>query len=328
MSTKVLVSTAPFGKINQLPLELLRSVDAEVVFNPLNRKLSSDELSELIPKFEVLIAGTENINSKVLSCAPNLKLISRVGIGLDGIDLQMTRQLGISVSYTPDAPAPAVAELTLGMMLTLLRHVPEASSDMKNGIWKRRFGRRIPEITIGILGVGRIGGRVLRRLAAFGSPRVLVNDVQPRNDITDALKLEWVDKEQIFREADLISIHLPLNASTKNLVGKDQLGLMKDDAILINTARGGIVNELDLVNALTDGKFSGCGVDVFEEEPYYGPLKDFDRCLLTCHMGSMSVDCRAKMEIEATEEAIRYMRGEELKSLVPSSEYLNQVVAT
>lgn len=318
---KVLITTVPFGDKNQLPIELLEAADIEYLINPYGRKLKEDELAEMITDYDVLIAGTEPITEKVMNRASRLKLISRVGIGLDEVDLLAAQRRGIHVSYTPDAPAPAVAELTIGLMLSLLRSVHIANTQMHNGGWHRHFGRRIPEVTIGIIGTGRIGGRVLRRLAGFGTPRILVNDIRPDKEIAPEFKLEWVGKEEIYRQADLISLHVPLTVQTKNMIRREQLLMMKPDAMIINTSRGGIVNEKDLADVLNGGHLSGVAIDVFEQEPYSGELAKIERCLLTSHMGSMSIDCRSRMEIEATEEAVRFLTGKPLQGLVPPEEY-------
>lgn len=318
---KVLITTVPFGDKNRLPLELLEAAGVEYLINPVGRKLKEDELAEMVTDFDVLIAGTEPITDKVMGRASRLKLISRVGIGLDSVDLLAAERRGIQVSYTPDAPAPAVAELTIGFMLTLLRSVHVANAQMHRGEWHRYFGRRIPEVTIGIIGTGRIGGRVLRRLAGFGTPRILVNDIHPDQTVAPGLKLEWVGKEEIYHHADVISLHVPLTVHTKNMIRREHLLQMKPDAIIINTSRGGIINEHDLAEVLNAGHLSGAAIDVFEQEPYTGELTQIDRCLLTSHMGSMSVDCRTRMEIEATEEAVRLLTGQTLQGLVPSEEY-------
>lgn len=318
---RVLITTVPFADRNRLPLELLDGAGVEWLINPIGRKLSEDELADMIEDVDVLIAGTEPIGEKVLNRANRLKLISRVGIGLDSVNLIKARELGIAVSYTPDAPAPAVAELTIGLMLSLLRSIHVANSQIHQGTWQRHFGRRIPEITIGVIGAGRIGGRVLRRLAAFGSPRILINDTNPMPDVTDKLKLEWVDKETIYRNADVITLHVPLTKKTKNMIDYSELKKMKPDACIINASRGGIVNEADLERVLNEGHLSGAAIDVFENEPYTGGLSKIERCLLTSHMGSMSVDCRTKMEIEATEEVVRFFQKNKLMGLVPKSEY-------
>lgn len=318
---KALISTVPFGDKNRLPLELLEEAGIEYLINPIGRKLKEDELADMISDFDVLIAGTEPITDKVMARASRLKLISRVGIGLDSVDLLAAERRGIHVSYTPDAPAPAVAELTVGLMLSLLRSVHIANADLHRGEWHRHFGRRIPEVIIGIIGVGRIGQRVLKRLSSFGTPRVLVNDVHPDTKLVPELKLEWVSKEEIYRTADVISLHVPLTVHTKNMIRAEHLNLMKPDVLLINTSRGGIINEHDLAKALDAERLGGAAIDVFEHEPYTGPLTRIERCLLTSHMGSMSIDCRTRMEIEATEEAVRFLTGRSLTGLVPPEEY-------
>jgi D-3-phosphoglycerate dehydrogenase len=318
---KALITTVPFGDKNRLPLEQLESANIQYLINPLGRRLKEEELAQMVSDFDVLIAGTEPITELVMSRASSLKLISRVGIGLDSVDLLAAKRRGIQVAYTPDAPAPAVAELTIALMLSLLRGVHVANLQMHSGHWQRHYGRRIAEVTIGIIGTGRIGARVLRRIPAFGTPRVLVNDVNPDHKMDPSLKLEWVSKEDIYRQADLISLHVPLTIHTRNMIRREQLLLMKPDALLINASRGGIVNEHDLAEVMRAGHLGGAAIDVFEHEPYTGELASIERCLLTAHMGSMSVDCRTRMEIEATEEAVRFLTGKALKSPVPADEY-------
>ena len=321
---KVLITTVPFGDKNSLPLDLLEETGVEYLINPLNKKLTEDELAEMITDFDVIIAGTEPITKKVMDNAPNLKMISRVGIGLDSVDLLEAEKRGIVVSYTPDAPAPAVAELTIGLMLTLLRSVHVSNLEMHNGKWHRFFGRRLSEITIGVIGLGRIGVGVLQHLKGFGSPRILVNDIDINKKNELEFDVEWGDKEKIYQEADVVTIHTPLTAQTKNMVRKEQLLSMKKDAVIINTARGGIINEDDLYGVMIAGHLSGAAIDVFDFEPYGGKLRDIQRCVLTAHMGSMSVDCRTRMEIEATEEAVRFLTNDSLEGVVPEDEYMVQ----
>ena len=321
---KVLITTVPFGDKNRVPLEMLEEAGIEYTINPLGKKLREEELASMISDFDVIIAGTEQITDDVMKNGKNLKLISRVGIGLDSVDLLAAERRGIKVSYTPDAPAPAVAELTVGMMLTMLRSVHVSNLQMHNGYWNRYFGRRIPEVTIGVIGLGRIGTRVLNRLRSFGTPKLLLNDILPNSEIDRQFKAEWVTKEEIYKKADVITFHLPLTKQTKNMVRKEHLKMMKPDAILINTARGGIINEDDLYDVMKEGHLSGASIDVFVQEPYSGKLREIERCILTAHMGSMSVDCRTRMEREATEEAVRFLTGKPLEGLVPEHEYAVQ----
>jgi D-3-phosphoglycerate dehydrogenase len=302
-------------------LDLLEKNNIEYLINPLNKKLTEKELLDMAYSFDVIIAGTEPITKKVINSAPNLKMISRVGIGLDSVDLLEAEKQGIVVSYTPDAPAPAVSELTMGLMLTLLRSVHISNIDMHDGKWHRFFGRRLSEVTIGIIGVGRIGVGVLRHIQGFGSPKILINDISPKYSLEKEFNVKFVDKNTIYQQADIITIHTPLTIKTKNMVKKEHLFSMKRDAIIINTSRGGIINEDDLYKVMQSGHLSGAAIDVFDNEPYDGDLNKIERCLLTAHMGSMSIDCRTRMEIEATEEAVRFLTGKTLKGLVPEEEY-------
>jgi D-3-phosphoglycerate dehydrogenase / 2-oxoglutarate reductase len=321
---KVLITTVPFGEMNRFPLEQLEAAGVEYLINPLNKKLTESELVEMVSDFDVIIAGTELITKKVIDAATNLKMISRVGIGLDSVDLLEAKKRGIIVSYTPDAPAPAVAELTIGLMLTLLRSVQLSNMEMHIGKWHRFFGRRLSEVVIGVIGIGRIGARVLQHLQGFDSPKILVNDINPDSNLNKKFNIEWADKETIYKQSDIITIHTPLTAQTKNMIRKDQLLSMKNDAIIINTARGGIINEQDLYEVMQAGHLSGAAIDVFDFEPYDGKLREIQSCILTAHMGSMSVDCRTRMEIEATEEAVRFLTNQVLEGVVPEEEYAVQ----
>jgi D-3-phosphoglycerate dehydrogenase / 2-oxoglutarate reductase len=318
---KVLITTVPFGDRNRLPLDLLEKAGIEYMVNPYKTKLTENQLVDLVKDCNVIIAGTEPITEKVMTQATELQLVSRVGIGLDSVDLIAARKRGIKVSYTPDAPAPAVAELTLGMMLTLLRSIHISNLQMHQGNWQRIFGRRLSEISVGIIGVGRVGTHLLRCMNGFGRIRLLVNDIVPNSKLNQEFNLEWVTKEQIYKEADIISLHLPLTPLTRNMICREQLLRMKREALLVNTSRGGIVNESDLHEVMMAGHLGGAAIDVFVNEPYSGKLAEIERCLLTSHMGSMSIDCRFQMEIEATEEAIRFLTGKPLKGEVPQLEY-------
>src|SRR5712691_1147475 len=318
---RVLITTIPFGEVDRRPLDLLESAGIDYVINPIGRRLRTEELADMIGDVDVLIAGTEPITAAVMDRANRLRLISRVGIGLDSVDLPAARERDILVSYTPDAPAPAVAEMTMGMILSLLRSLAQADRAMRGGVWHRIVGRRLSESTVGVIGVGRVGKRLIRHLQGF-APGILANDLVPDHEFGIAHRVEWVEKETIYRETDIITLHLPLTPLTRNLITRRELDMMKPDAVFINTSRGGMVNEHDLAQALKQGRLAGAALDVFGQEPYSGELVTIENCLLTCHMGSMAKDCRAQMELEATEEAVRFFKGEPLRLLVPEDEYL------
>ena len=317
----MLITTVPFGEVDRRPLALLEAEGVDYAMNQLGRRLRSEELGDLIEDVDVLIAGTEPITASVLKRGKRLRLICRVGIGLDSVDLLEARRRGVLVSYTPDAPAPAVAEMTAGLILSLLRSLPRADRGLRDGVWHRFLGRRLAELTVGVIGVGRVGKRLIRHLQGFG-PKILANDLLPDPGFGAAFNVRWVDKETIYKEADVITLHLPLTSVTQNLITRRELSLMKSDAVLVNTSRGGMVNEHDLAQALKAGCLAGAALDVFAQEPYAGELVAVDNCILTCHMGSMSRDCRAQMELEAIQEAIRFLKGEPLELLVPEEEYV------
>lgn len=318
----ILVTAVPFAKRDPRPLSLLKSSGHSFRLNMADRQLTEDEMVQMVPGHSIIIAGTDPITRRVMQAAPTLKLVSRVGIGLDSVDLVAARELGIAVAYTPDGPSPAAAELTIGFMIDLLRGINLCDRSIRSGGWQRILGGRLALSTIGVLGVGRIGKLVIRHLCGgFPGVRILANDIYPDRKFGEEFGVTWVDKETLFRDSDIITLHIPLSKSTKHLVDKNLMSLMKTSGKLINTSRGGIVQEQDLAQALRNNVFEAAAIDVFENEPYCGELVELNNCTLTCHMGSMSEDCRAAMEIGATEDALRFARDMSLERPVPESEY-------
>jgi D-3-phosphoglycerate dehydrogenase len=319
---RVLVTTFPFGEIDRDPIQLLETEKIPFTLNPAKRRLREDELASMIGPYEALIAGTEPITASVLENAPNLRLIARVGIGLDSVALEAARQRGIQVTYTPAAPSLAVAELAVGQMLSLLRGTFSVDHEIRNGIWHRRIGRRLGLMTVGIIGAGRIGRLVIDHLKGW-CPRILVNDLKHDPDLPVETCI-WAGKETIYREADIVTLHVPLTARTRGLIGRKELAMMKADSILINTARGEIVDESALADALRTRPGFSAAIDVFAEEPYAGELTSLNNCLLSAHMGSASRDCRLRMELEAAQEVLRYFRGQPPSVPVPEEEFFIQ----
>ena len=313
---KLFVSTHPFSSTSKIPMQLIKDNGIELSVNEHGRKNSSEELAVDIKDAEVLIAGTEKITEEVLKNALNLKLISRVGIGLDGIDFDLCKQYGVRVAYTPDAPTMAVAELCVGMILDLARKITETNNHLKRDtLWQRHMGTLLYGKTIGIFGMGRIGKSLIHLLSTFNM-KFLVHDIAPDLAFGRLYNVEFVSKEELLSQSQIVSINLPLKADTLNYIAKKELASMQKDAILINTARGGIVNEEDLYETLKDQTIAAAAVDVFEQEPYIGNLRELENCLLTCHMGASTIDSRTDMEVQALEEAIRYKNGLPLKNEV------------
>jgi D-3-phosphoglycerate dehydrogenase / 2-oxoglutarate reductase len=324
MTRKVLITTSPFGENDRSALGLLEQNGIAYVLNPYKRRLREHEIAELIEPYEVVIAGTEPITPAVLDRAPHLRLIAHTGIGLDNIPLAEARARGVAVTYTPAAPSPAVAELTIGQMIALLRRTTDADRGMRKGVWNRWIGRRLSGSTVGVIGVGRVGRLVIGHLQAFSPVRILANDLVIDDAFAKATGCTWTDKETILKESDIVTLHVPLTRQTRGLAGRRELEIMKPDAILINTARGGIVDEEALAEVLRARPNFSAAIDVFEEEPYSGALAALDNCLLTCHMGSCTVDCRLQMEMEAVAEVVRYFKGQPFATPVPEVEYVVQ----
>jgi D-3-phosphoglycerate dehydrogenase len=320
---RVLVTTHPFGEIDRDPIELLETEGIPFTPNPFQRRLREEELADMIEPYEALIAGTEPITEAVLSKAINLRLIARVGIGLDSVALRAARSRGIAVTYTPSAPSPAVAELAMAQMLALLRKTQSVNREIRDGAWHRRIGRRLGLMTVGIIGVGRIGKLIIGHLRNW-SPRILANDLIRDSEFSKHSGCVWTDVDTIYRDADIISLHVPLTARTRRMIGKRELDMMKPDAILINTARGELVDEAALADTLRSRPAFSAALDVFEEEPYTGELATLDNCILSAHMGSATRDCRLRMELEAAQEVVRYFRNEPFAIPVPEEEYLNE----
>jgi D-3-phosphoglycerate dehydrogenase len=318
---RVLVTTFPFGEIDRDPVHLLEAENIPFTPNPFGRRLREQELAEIIADYDVLIAGTDPVTEAVLQRATNLRLIARVGIGLDSVALRAARARGIAVTYTPAAPSPAVAELAVGQMLALLRQTPLADREIRAGLWRRRIGRRLGLMTVGVIGVGRIGRRVIQHLKGW-SPQILAHDIREDLDFSGMTGCNWTDAETILRRADIITLHVPLTRRTRGMIGEKQLEMMKPDAILVNTARGELIDESALARALRDKPAFSAAIDVFEEEPYHGELASLENCLLSSHMGSGTRDCRLRMELEAAQEVVRYFKGQPYGCTVPESEYL------
>lgn len=312
---KVFVSTHPFSSTSPEPMRLLKYNEFEVQLNPLEHKITTAQLAEHIGDADILIAGTEKITEEVFKKAPNLKLISRVGIGLDGVDFDLCKKYGVRVAYTPDAPTMAVAELCVGMILDLARKITDTDKKIRQGIWKRHMGTLLYGKTVGIFGMGRIGKSLVHLLAPF-NVKFLIHDINPDIALGRLHQVKYVTKTDILKYSDIVSVNLPLKSDTLDYITSKELDLMQSHAFLINTARGGIVNEKDLYHALKSGTIAGAAIDVFEEEPYRGNLCELDNCLLTCHMGASTIDSRTDMEVQAVEEAIRFKNNKAFKNEV------------
>ena len=306
---KILISASPFCKHDKTPLSLLKKNNIKYDLNPKKRKLNEREILKLIRSYDGLIADVEPLNRKVLSAAKNLKIISRVGIGVDNVDLDYTKKNKIIVTNTPDAPTAAVVELNLGLIFSLIRNVHFHNIEIKKGKWNRHFGLRIPFLKIGIIGLGRVGLGLANNLLKLGSKNIFYNDLSKKKTKKNII---LKPKNYIFKHCDVVCVALPETIKTKNFLNKNIFRMMKKKSFLINTSRGGLINENHLYDFLKKGHFSGVALDVFNNEPYKGKLIKFERCILTPHIASHTIDSRNRMELEATKDLINFFNKKKI----------------
>ena len=278
----------------------------ELIKNPHKRRLKKDELKELIFAHQPygIIAGVEPLTKDVLDGASNLKVISRCGMDLESIDQKAAKQLGILVYATRIAPDRPLAELTVTMILCLLKKIREMDTAVRTDQWKRSISGLLLEKTVGIIGCGIRGTKVASLLEPFGC-QLIGCDVNVRRHEY----FEMADFDTILSQSDIITLHTPLTSDNYHLIGKNEIDKMKDGVIIINTARGGLIDEHALYEGLESGKIAGAGLDVFEEEPYRGPLNEFKgNVILTPHIGSFAGTYRFDIESEAFENLIKGLR--------------------
>lgn len=295
---KVLIGTSTFGVADDAPLRALANAGLEAVLNPYGRKIADDELPALLGSDTVgLVAGLETLDRPMLK-ASHLKVVSRVGVGVSNVDQEAADDLGILVYSTPDAPTQAVAELTVGAMLSLLRGVPAMNRDMHAGRWVKRLGGQLDHRTVAIVGFGRIGRRLARLLTPFGA-RLIVVDPTLSEATADGLPV--LSLEDALAQADIVTVHASGN---EPILDERAFALMREGSFVLNASRGSCVSESTLAAALDSGKVAGAWVDTFGEEPYAGLLTRYENVLLTPHVASNTAESRVDMEREAVENLL------------------------
>ncbi len=299
---KIFISTTTFAEYDKTPLALLKRYKISYDLNLKKRTLSEDEILEILSNnsYAGLIAGTEPLTEKVLQNAKALKVISRVGVGIDNIALEAAERLGIKVINTPDVLIEAVSELTIALILSCLRGITLADRNMHDGIWEKRMGFLLKDKTLGIIGFGRIGQRVARIARTFGA-RIIFSDL---TKIKSGV-FKQVAIDDLVKNSDIISLH----CSSKNrLITAGAIRKMKKGAILVNTSRGAAVDGKALYQALNSGKISSAALDVHEKEPYSGKLTELKNIILTPHIGSYAKEARVNMEIEAVKNLLKKLK--------------------
>ncbi len=308
---RILITSTSFGKTDPLPLRVLEQSECEIIMNPYDRPLREEELIPLLKGVDGVIAGLDNYTAVVLESTDSLKVISRYGVGLNNVDLDAARRRGIMVTNTPDANTQAVADLTLGLLLAACRMIPQAHASMQAGKWERFMGYGVSEKNLGIIGLGRIGKAVAKRAAGF-SMSIMAFDVNQDKSFARDMNIRFVSLDQLLAEADFVTLHCALDSTTRGLITARELGLMKQGSFLINTARGELVEEQDLYEALVSGRIAGAALDTYQEEPpRHRPLLGLPNIVTTPHMGAYTREALLTMGLASVANLIRSLRGTE-----------------
>lgn len=309
---KVLIS----DKLAQAGIDILKTVaDVDV-----NTGLPEEELCKIIGDYDALVirSGTQ-VTQKVLEAATNLKIIGRAGVGVDNVDVPFASSKGVIVCNSPSGNTLAACELTCGMMLALSRNIPQAYMSMKASEWKRSLyaGVELNGKTLAILGLGKIGREVAKRMMAFGMKIVAYDPFLPK-EVAENMGIDLLSIDEAIKKADFITLHLPKNKDTLGLINKDKFAIMKDGVRIVNCARGGIINDADLVDAINSGKVAGAAMDVYVTEPpaWDNPLFTMDKVIFTPHLGASTKEAQVNVAIDVCEQIRDVFMGGTARSAV------------
>jgi len=319
MLGKVLIGSRSFGKFTNEGIELLKKNGCQIVGNPFHYAIKEKDLLNLISDIDGIITGMDQLTKKVLNSSTALKVISKHGVGVDNIDIEAASKKNIFVTNIPTVKeeSNAVADFTFALLLSIAKNICQSNESTKKGKWLKLIGSEVYGKTIGIIGGGVIGKSVIKRALGFGM-NVLVYDLYENEELVKNYNAEYVDLDYLLKNADFITIHVPLNHETKNLIGRKELKMMKKYSYLINTARGGIVNEKDLYEALKEKRIAGAALDVFlEEPPKANPLLELDNLIATPHVAAYTMSCMCALDKISAQNVI-----DVLKFSKPSEKYL------
>jgi len=303
------ITTVAFSK-NKLLVDKIKKLGFKKVYtNEKFKRFTQDELISFLSKCDVAIVGLDKITEEVVLNNKKLKAIAKYGVGLDNIDFEICKKYNIEILHTQGVNKRSVSELTLGCILSLLRNIYISSNLLKKNIWEKNGGVQLSNKTIGIIGVGNIGKDLIQLIQAFNC-KILVNDIYEQNDYYKNNNLVETSKEDIYKNADIITIHTPLNYSTKYMINKKSLSIMKSNAIVINTARGGIINQNDLKWALKNDVIAGAAIDAYETEPPEDiELLNLPNLINTPHIGGNAIEAVEPMAQSAIENILNWIKN-------------------
>lgn len=304
MSFRVLIATRSFGSTSEKPWEALQTAGLEIVKADVSRPVTEDQLIDLLANIDGAIVGVVPLTARVLACAPRLKVISMHGVGVDHIDLKAAVAHGVIVTNCPGANDQGVADLAFGLMLSLAREIPANDRALHNQTWKPHHGIELWRKTLGLVGLGHIGSGVARRAHGF-EMRVLAYDPFVADAHAADIGVVLTSLATVLTHADVVSLHAPLTQETQHLIGAAELALMRPAAYLVNTARGGLVDEDALYAALRDGRIAGAGLDTFAQEPPWGsPLLTLPNVVVTPHIGAHTREAIERVGLLAAQNMV------------------------
>lgn len=292
---KVVATTVTFGKYNDAPVERLVDAECEVTTNKKGRPFTEKEIIEESKGADALVVGTDKVTRKVIdNLDDSIKIIAKHGVGFDSIDLEAARDKNIFVTNVPGSNSREVADLAIGFLLSMARNIPVSNKELREGIWNKRMGISMSGKTIGVVGTGAIGLEVIKRTVGFDM-KVLAFDLKENSEAI-SLGAEYVDKERLLRDSDFITLHVPNTSKTHHFIGENEIKLMKDNVLIVNSARAGLVDYTALNEALTEGTVRGYATDDYEEEPTpYLDIFDHDNVVLSPHIGATTLDANLVM---------------------------------
>lgn len=305
---KVLVTPRSFGVGSTKPLDYLTSRGCQVVTNTTGRLMTSEELVAAVSDVDGVIAGIERFSREVIAAGSRLRVISRYGVGYDAVDLEAATERGVVVTNTPGTNSDSVADLAFGLLLAAARSIPLAARAGREASSARFIGRLVWGKTLGIVGLGRIGTGVARRARGF-SMRVLYHKRTRVPDVERELGIEYAPLDDLLRESDYVSLHVPLTDQTRSMLGSQQLALMKPSAVLVNTARRGLVDLEALYEALTSGRLAAAAIDELDEGPLAEKIRQLDNVIVTPHIGAHTEEAIEAMGVLAAANLVDVLEG-------------------
>lgn len=290
MSYKVMISAPYMQPVIERFRHIFDEHGIELVIPVVHERMEEEELLPIIGDIDGVIAGDDRFTPKVIENAPKLKVLSKWGTGIDSFDKEACQKAGVVITNTPNAFSEPVADSVLGYMLSFARRLPWMDAQMKAGIWDKIPGRALRECTIGVIGVGNVGKAVIKRASAFGMTIIATDPIMPDNDFLKKYSVTMVSQEELLQKSDYVSTNCDLNPTSHHIMDESAFKLMKNDAVLINTARGPLIDEKALVSALQSGEIAGVAMDVFEDEPLPedSPLRSMDNVMLAPHNSNSS----------------------------------------